>query len=336
MKNSKIHYFVWWFVIVGSGSGLLGRKCERNLSFVPDARTNPEDKYEISEPALFWFSLNEETTQQLDEAGAETPEMLEVLKNLDKQSEITEFEIHQSSNTGLGKTNLKREFNTFIVFKTTSEIEGEAWWSLEKNRECFVLQRSSNKDDVKNNLDGTERIKVEPIKERLKGKGTIQDLFVLLWAHQIIEENYDVDDSLCQAFVTLVSQRITGYEYDDDFECSPSSEYNRKTKVLDFINILSGVTKWGPLLTSIYLESPNLIDKVIENSTDDIVLREQTTYALQFAIVFSKTKMMQLLLRPPLSADPTTRDAYGRDALEVVRLHSITPPPHPMKSRPSI
>jgi hypothetical protein len=212
MKCSRVLFdFVWWLAVVGSasGSGLYGRV--QNLSFVPDAATKPQDKHEIPEPALFQFLLDEEIMEQLDEAGAEIPEMLDVLKDLDKESEITEFEIHQINRTGKVADLKKLAFHTFVVFKTTSETEGDDWWSLEKNNldAGLVLQRSGNKYDVKNKLYGVERINVEPIQKGLKGKGTVQDLFVLLWSHQVMGKNSDFDDSYCQTFVTLLSQQMT-------------------------------------------------------------------------------------------------------------------------------
>jgi hypothetical protein len=89
-------------------------------------------------------------------------------------------------------TDAFKAYHVFIVFKSTSETadDGIHWWSLEKNTEYIVLQRCRNKENVKEKFKGEERNKVKLIKEDLKGKGTIQDLFAILWSHQIIEKKY--------------------------------------------------------------------------------------------------------------------------------------------------
>jgi hypothetical protein len=70
------------------------------------------------------------------------------------------------------------------------------------------LQRCRNKENVKEKFKGEERNKVKLIKEDLKGKGTIQDLFAILWSHQIIEKKYNILNSNCQSFVTFVSKLL--------------------------------------------------------------------------------------------------------------------------------
>jgi hypothetical protein len=63
----------------------------------------------------------------------------------------------------MGKATDKiRAFHVFIVFKTVSEKDGEFWWSLEKDTEYIILQRSRNKDDVNNNKKG---VQVEQVTE---------------------------------------------------------------------------------------------------------------------------------------------------------------------------
>ncbi|EFX81603.1 hypothetical protein DAPPUDRAFT_102071 [Daphnia pulex] len=121
---------------------LFGAESQQKLLFVPDADNKPDVQHDMSEPAIFRFLLNEETLQQLDAAGAEIPDMLNVLKDVDKNWKITEFETHQSS---MGSaTDSKKAFHVFIVFKTTSEAANDEvyyyWWSLEKNLEYIVLQ----------------------------------------------------------------------------------------------------------------------------------------------------------------------------------------------------
>jgi hypothetical protein len=140
---------------------------------VPDADKEPKVGHEISEPAIFRFLLNEEEMEKFDEAKVEIPEMLDVLKDIDKQSKITQVEIYQSSMHST--TDVIKAFHVFIVFKSTSETAADDagvyyWWSLEKNTEYIALQRSRKEENVKNKFEGKRRKKVEPIKEDLKGK----------------------------------------------------------------------------------------------------------------------------------------------------------------------
>ncbi len=128
----------------------------------------------------------------------------------------------------------------FIVFKSSSEKDGDYWWSLEKGMDFITLQRSRNKENVKDKLDGQTRTKVKSIVENLIGKGTIKDLFEILWAQQVIPEKYHILKSNCQSFVSCISQQITevGYEYKGFFNYSPPPESGRDKKMLDLINIL--------------------------------------------------------------------------------------------------
>jgi hypothetical protein len=89
---------------------------------VDNKKPKTKEDHEIKEPALFRFLLNEETLKQLDETEAGTTQMLGILKDINKESKITEFEPHQSS---MGKVaDWKKAFHVFIVFKTTSETDG--------------------------------------------------------------------------------------------------------------------------------------------------------------------------------------------------------------------
>ncbi|EFX68803.1 hypothetical protein DAPPUDRAFT_329768 [Daphnia pulex] len=145
-----------------------GGVSRQKLLFVPDADNEPDVDHEISEPALFRFLLNEETTEDIKraeqaempdmlnvlkdsdkesktiervdskEVQAVLPDMLSILKDINKESKITEFETHQCSIGSRG--NAIKVFHVFIVFKTTCETDGDYWWSLEKNRDYIALQ----------------------------------------------------------------------------------------------------------------------------------------------------------------------------------------------------
>ncbi len=135
-----------------------------------------------------------------------------ILKDMDTNSKITQVEIHQSS-IGPAK-NSSKAFHVWIVFKTTSEKDGDYWWSLEKNTKYIVLQRFRNKENVKDKLEGKSRSNVKLIKDNLIGKGTIKDLFEVLWAQQVIVKKYHIKNSNCQSLATCIIQQITEIEYE--------------------------------------------------------------------------------------------------------------------------
>ncbi len=297
----------------------------QKLFFVPDADNKPNEKHEIMEAALFRFLLNELNLQQLDEV--EIPEMLGILKDIDTNSKIAEVEIHQSSMSSA--TDFLQAFHVFIVFKTTSEIDGDYWWSLEKNTESIVLQRCKSqhnslckKDSVKNKFYGEMRKRVKPIQEGLTGNGTIKDLFAILWAQQMIEEKYHNLYSNSRSLITFVSKQITKdeYEFEGDLKYSPPREIDRKTETLDFINILSVTAKsWHPLFSLIYLENTHLFDRVTKGEKCNMGITQHGLPSLHFAIRFSKTQMVQHFLQD-LKVDPTRRDVYGRNALHLAAI----------------
>jgi ankyrin repeat protein len=328
MENAK--HFIEKLPVIGK---YFGSVYEQKLYFVPDAQNEPgdDDKHEVSEAALFRFLLNEQTLKHCKEVQAVLPDMLDVLKTIDKESEITEFEAHQSS---MGKVqDLKGAFHVFIVFKTTKKRENETadddevyWWSLEKGMDYITLQRSSNKENVKDKCYGEPRNQTKPIVENLIGKGTIKDLFAVLWAQQVIPEEYNILNSNCQSFVTFVSTQITQdeYKFEGFFPYSPP-ESDRKTEMLDLTNLLTDVTDWHPLFTLIFLENTRLFDTLTKGGEYNMGITQYGVTLLNHAIVFSKTKMVELLLNPPYSADPTIRDEKGRNALEMAAVFTEQP-----------
>jgi hypothetical protein len=278
-----------------------GDESQLELLFVADAENDPEVGHDISDPALFRFLLNEETIEQLKEAQTDMPEMLNVLSGIDKQSKITLFGTYQSS-MGSVKEGVKA-FHVFIVFQTESKRDGVYWWSLEKSVDyshcCVPLQA---------------------IAEKLKGKGSIRDLFDILWIKQVIPENYHIFSSNCQSFVTLVSKRITEeeYEYKDYFKYS-ISENDRKVETLNLINVLTGITTWHPLVCSIFWENTKLLDSVIDSGVYDINATPNGNTLLNWAITFSKSKMVRHLL-VKWKTDPTKSSELGLNALHTAAI----------------
>ncbi|XP_046643226.1 serine/threonine-protein phosphatase 6 regulatory ankyrin repeat subunit A-like [Daphnia pulicaria] len=302
-----------------STRSLTGGDYKQKLYFVPCADNEPKVGHEISEPAIFRFLLNEETMGKFDEADeVEIVKMLDVLKDIDKPSKITQVEAYQSSMRKM--TDAVKAYHVFIVFKSTSETadDGIHWWSLEKNSEYIVLQRSRNQNNVINNLEGKQRKKVKPILKELVGKGTIKDLFAILWAHQMIPEKYNILYSNCQFLVTFVGEQITeiGYKFKGYFKYYPPPEKGRDKQMLDLINVITGCSDWSPLFHLIKMGNTDLVDKIVASGKYDINASCNGLTPLHLAIKLKKTKMVKHLLEhPAMNADPTKRDAFGKSAL---------------------
>ncbi|EFX68299.1 hypothetical protein DAPPUDRAFT_114698 [Daphnia pulex] len=211
LRLGHLFKLIFLIILLFGVAWLSGWNYNQKLSYVPFAGTKPEETvFQISPSALFRFLHDEKPTEQLDATEAE---MLDVFKDIDKASKITLVEIHQSS---MGSaTDASKLFHVFNVFKTTSESDGGDywWWSLEKNTKHIVLQRSRNKDDVKNKLYGDERQRREPIVESVVGKGSIHNLFAIILI--AIQERYNVVSSNCQLLVSQVSIHATevGYHF---------------------------------------------------------------------------------------------------------------------------
>jgi ankyrin repeat protein len=305
-------------VVLVPDTWLSGWNYNEKLSYVPFADTKPEEKFQISPSALFRFLHDEKTTEQLDATEAE---MLDVLKDIDKASKITEVEIHQSS---MGSaTSASKLFHVFNVFRTTSEAdEGDYWWSLEKNLKYIVLQRSRNKDDVKDNLYGKPRKQVKPVVESIVGKGPIQDLFAILLT--VIRQRYNIVESNCQSLVSFISKQVTeiGYEY-KGWYLPPNRLHNPDVKLWQTIHLANDipVPEFSTSFLLAYFERTNLVDLVIKSDKYDINALHGGFTPLHVAIWLGEYQMAIDLLKDPINADPTTRDSrFGMNALHLAVL----------------
>lgn len=122
--------------------------------------------------------------------------MCYLYKNFNKKANINELEIHRSSMHWL--SDVFGIFHTFLIFKTVG-IEGEYWWSLEKNTKYIVMQRSRNQFPVVNRLIRKDRMNVKPISgKQIKGRGTMNDLLTTLWIYNITEK-YQFVKASCQS-----------------------------------------------------------------------------------------------------------------------------------------
>ncbi len=81
-------------------------------------------------------------------------------------------------------------------------------------KHAVILQRSHDKDSVKNKFKETELVADE-----LEGKGCLRELLILLWIHMTIDLKYQRHLSRCESVIPLIMKKITKmcYEYEKDF-----------------------------------------------------------------------------------------------------------------------
>jgi ankyrin repeat protein len=129
------------------------------------------------------------------------------------------------------------------------------------------------------------------------------------------ELNYQNNRSDSQSFVTLVSKAIT--KIGDKNNLAHQSD-----GTLDLISTLaSGICKLHPLFLPIYLGNTRLFDRIREITNCDNS-NHKLISPLNLAIALHcETKMIRHILEN-YDADPTIRDASGRNALEMAAIYA--------------
>jgi ankyrin repeat protein len=328
---SRLDNFTKFFTVkliekLASQSGIFGVQSKQKILYVPNAdQQPPSSNYnlnksnsfdEISQDALSQHLLSKETANLIDQLNSDGSskefdktmhDMLRYLKDFKKKANITEFEIYQSSMHWL--SDRLGIHHTFIVFQTDGGTEKEYWWSLEKNTKYIVMQRSRNQVAVVSRFMRKNRKNVKCIGENpIKGHGTMAELLTTLWAFNITEK-YHVVKANCQTFVQFiekayqkssdfVNKQITSFESAVPYSTSLSNQ-----KIDPIINLLTKFPEWPPLFAIVYLGDAVLLENFLCNDKNtkytDVDLVAYDTTVLQLAILLSKIKMVEILLRNP-------------------------------------
>jgi ankyrin repeat protein len=245
--------------------------------------------------------------------------LVPILTEIDLESKIVQVETHRQNGTHFNQIDSTEPSSIFVVFKSASENDGEFWWSLEKTaKHAVVLQRSRDKNEVKNKFKGEKHEGTQLIAENLEGKGCMRELLTLLWIHMIVDVKYQRNLSRCESIIPLVMKKITKirYEYKEDFTYSALSAEERNADLSEIINLLLNVSNWHPLVVATYLGDAELFDRLKQNGKYNITGVYNNFTLLNLAILFDKTEMVQHLLER-LKADPTKCDEKGRNALHM-------------------
>ena len=167
-----------------------GKPKKQKLLFSTDE--NPDGTNEICDTSIFHCLIKDNSNPFIRKKLV----VQKLLQIIDHKSQIIQVETHRQrpiSSDSIGLTEI------FIVFHTRSEKEGDFWWSLDKHVNRMIVQRSHEKDAIKNNLIGERRQEIEIIAEKLEGKGCMMELCTPLWTNMTIKEKYQRNLSRCES-----------------------------------------------------------------------------------------------------------------------------------------
>lgn len=136
------------------------------------------------------------------------------------KDDISEVVVCSSPLTKLNR-NENLLYHAFAVFKTVNVVSGQTvWWSVEKNGEHIVLQRTVNQDqsfvrdylyteDESQKFMKTRNTPVKMLSES-PGRGTLFDFLRALFDRHDLNERYHFFASNCQEFASFVFNTISG------------------------------------------------------------------------------------------------------------------------------
>ena len=106
-----------------------------------------------------------------------------------------------------------RIYHAFVVF-TSLDANGQIWfWSIEKNMEAIVMQRSTILEDVRDNFRGTARTaRVYPHRSAKVDTTMIRLYFYLRIMHQQYKR-YQLGRQDCQKFAELIFSEYPGTSF---------------------------------------------------------------------------------------------------------------------------
>jgi ankyrin repeat protein len=291
-----------------------GNSKEQKIFLISCTSENPTNiSQEISQHVLFRYLLGEDSDSFIKEMFQE--KLVSILREIDLESKIVQVETHRQR----GKPNTNNStVDIYVVFKIVSEKDGDWWWSFEKSLNDLIIQRSRDKDSVKNKFKGETREGTSTIAEDLEGKGCMRVLLTLFWIHMVVDAKYQRHLSRCESILPLVVKKITKirYEYENDFTYSALSAEERNPDLSEIINFLLNVSNWHPLVVATYLGDAESFDRLKKHKKYNINGIYNNVTLLNLAILFSKTEMVQHLLGQ-MRADPTRCDEKGRNALHM-------------------
>jgi ankyrin repeat protein len=240
----------------------------------------------------------------------------------------------------------------FVVFKTViycydlCGVLKRTWWSLERNGQHILLQRSPNKDDVINKMYDTEQKKIverlKPIKKQnsdlMVNDDHVENVLRIMWENRQISEPYHLLFSNRPNFQTFVFEKVR-----EKWSTMTSAIVDRiglkkkkiQTKIIaqqylppnkkllfsyDGIDIMNGVNETGD--TSLHLalngEEWELAEEILkrfESYDVNITNSLGDTPLLLAARLNCEFGLLKKILNRTNSANVNKTDRYGNTAL---------------------
>ena len=242
----------------------------------------------LSQDTLETIAALEAQTEFNDDEKRERVAMTKMSKtlksNINKEDKIVQVEFDEYQIlTDLGDL----QHSKLVAFKTTGP-GGEFWWSLEKNKESFVMQRSNAKDAVIRKLEGNAQIPAIKTEEKYSGKCTMYNLLQYMLVHDIVGESYYLFNFNCQQLVRFLSKEKPTRIKSVGFISSLNSKYLNLTE--DFV-----FASWPPEVALIYMNEPKILQTAYERGNFDIDGIYNQVTPLNWAIIFSKAQMIDHL-----------------------------------------
>ena len=176
---------------MSSSSGSTGENWKYRVCYDPEAETEGENKirYHITAEGLH-------TAKQK-------------MGNLFDDDVIVKIEAYKKPLSKLQVTQMLL-YHEFIVIKT----QGGWWWSIEKNREEIAVQRSRQKEIVKETYQQEKReTPIQLIKERhLLTQPKLSNLNDWIWETDQTKKTYNLFTKNCQVFAEGLYEAFTMFE----------------------------------------------------------------------------------------------------------------------------
>ena len=104
-------------------------------------------------------------------------------------------------------------YHAFVVFETRNRGSSPVYWSLEKNGDALILQKSLDKKSVVNKIEGSQRLTTWYWEPKLMVNDLSDCAFEALYKFIIVDTDqlnmkYNFSDENCKKFAKIVFDKI--------------------------------------------------------------------------------------------------------------------------------
>ena len=191
----------------------------------PSPSPSPGDSKKYTKELLYYAVADRKDGPVFQIHASELRGKMEQLVDLEEGIERVELWCHPINGWLTGD-------HLSVIFETKKK----RWWSIEKNNECVIIQRSKKKEAVAYQLQHTPRPVIDSsmhawemynpteddyfIRSRmmgyLPGKSSVGDLIDILYEENLVGKDYHWNNENCQDFAYTVWKALTGKNH---WEC---------------------------------------------------------------------------------------------------------------------